>query len=192
MTFTRTAIPDVVIIDPLVHGDERGYFVETFRADKLEAFLGFTIPFCQENESRSSYGVLRGLHYQLPPHAQTKLVRVIEGEVLDVSVDIRYGSPTFGRHVALKLSGENKRQLLIPRGFAHGFVVLSETCTFAYKVDNYYSPECDRGIAFDDPALKIDWIVEKANLQLSPKDTRQPLLNNADLFAYGENLYKSK
>ncbi len=189
MTFTRTDISDVIIIDPVVHGDERGYFVETFRHDKLEAFVGFTIPFCQDNESKSSYGVLRGLHYQLPPHAQTKLVRVIEGEVLDVAVDIRAGSPTFGHHVAIKLSAENKRQLLIPRGFAHGFVVLSETCTFAYKVDNYYSPECDRGIAFDDPALKIDWIVQKEKLQLSAKDTKQPILSNADLFEYGVNLY---
>lgn len=190
MTFTRTAIPDVILIDPLVHGDERGYFVETFRADKLEAFLGFSVPFCQDNESKSSYGVLRGLHYQLPPFSQTKLVRVIEGEVLDVAVDIRKGSPTFGAHVAVRLSGENKRQLFIPRGFAHGFVVLSETCTFAYKVDNYYSPECDRGIAFDDPALNIDWIVEKERLQLSAKDTKQPLLDNADLFEYGINLYE--
>lgn len=192
MTFTRTDISDIIIIDPVVHGDERGYFVETFRQDKLEAFLGFTIPFCQDNESKSSYGVLRGLHYQLPPHAQTKLVRVIEGEVLDVAVDIRAGSPTFGHHVAVKLSAENKRQLLIPRGFAHGFVVLSETCTFAYKVDNYYSPECDRGIAFDDPTVNIDWMVEKEKLQLSAKDTKQPLLANADLFDYGVNLYTPK
>jgi dTDP-4-dehydrorhamnose 3,5-epimerase len=118
------------------------------------------------------------------------LVRVIEGEVLDVAVDIRKGSPTFGQHVAVKLSGENKRQLLIPRGFAHGFVVLSERCTFAYKVDNYYSPECDRGIAFDDPALGIDWIVEKVQLQLSTKDTKQPLLNAADLFDFGINQYE--
>lgn len=189
MTLTRTAIPDLIIIDPVVHGDKRGYFVETFRADKLEAFLGFKTPFCQDNESRSGYGVLRGLHYQLPPFAQTKLVRVIEGEVLDIAVDIRYGSPTFGHHIAVRLSGENKRQMFIPRGFAHGFVVLSETCTFAYKVDNYYSPECDRGIAFDDPALGIDWIADKLKLQLSPKDTRQPLLSGADLFDYSENLY---
>ncbi|MGZ8548515.1 MAG: dTDP-4-dehydrorhamnose 3,5-epimerase [Sulfuricurvum sp.] len=189
MTFTRTSIPDVIIIDPKVHGDTRGYFVETFRADKLEAFLGFQIPFCQDNESSSTYGVLRGLHYQLPPHAQTKLVRVIEGEVLDVAVDIREGSPTFGHHVAVHLSGENKRQLLIPRGFAHAFVVLSETCTFAYKVDNSYSVECDRGIAFNDPALAIDWIVEQEKMQLSAKDTAQPLFANADLFEYGVNLY---
>ncbi|MFH0709169.1 MAG: dTDP-4-dehydrorhamnose 3,5-epimerase [Pseudomonadota bacterium] len=189
MTFTRTAIPDVIIIDPKVHGDARGYFVETFRADKLEAFLGFNISFCQDNESKSSYGVLRGLHYQLPPHAQTKLVRVIEGEVLDVAVDIREGSPTFGQHVAIRLSGENKRQLLIPRGFAHGFVVLSEHCTFAYKVDNYYSIECDRGMAFDDPALNIDWIIPSEKLQLSDKDTKQPLFANSDLFTYEVNLY---
>jgi dTDP-4-dehydrorhamnose 3,5-epimerase len=192
MRFTRTAIEDVVIIDPIVHGDDRGYFVETFRSDKLEAFLGFHIPFCQDNESKSSYGVLRGLHYQLPPYAQTKLVRVTQGRVLDVAVDIRKGSPTFGKHVAVELSGENKRQLLIPRGFAHGFVVLSETCTFAYKVDNYYSPECDRGVAFNDPALGIDWIVSSEKLQLSSKDTGQPLFENGDYFTFGENLYNLK
>ncbi|MDD5716266.1 MAG: dTDP-4-dehydrorhamnose 3,5-epimerase [Sulfuricurvum sp.] len=190
MTFTRTSISDVIICQPKVHGDERGYFVETFRADRLEEFLGFSVPFCQDNESKSSYGVLRGLHYQLPPFAQTKLVRVIEGEVLDVAVDIRKGSPTFGQHVAVKLSGENKRQLFIPRGFAHGFVVLSKTCTFAYKVDDYYSPEYDRGIAFNDPVLNIDWIVDSENLQLSSKDTKQPLLSDADLFEYGINLYE--
>lgn len=189
MTFTRTAIPDVILIDPKVHGDTRGYFVETFRGDKLSEFLGYSLNFCQDNESKSSYGVLRGLHYQLAPHAQTKLVRVIEGEVLDVAVDIRAGSPTFGQHVAVRLSGENKRQLLVPRGFAHGFVVLSATCTFAYKVDNYYSPECDRGIAFNDPAINIDWIVPHSKLQLSAKDTKQPLLADADLFDYGSDLY---
>ena len=127
MTFTRTSIPDVILIDPVIHGDNRGYFAETFRADKLEEFLGFSVPFCQDNESKSAYGVLRGLHYQLPPHAQSKLVRIIEGEVLDVAVDIRKGSPTFGQHVAVRLSGENKRQLFIPRGFAHGFVVISSS-----------------------------------------------------------------
>ena len=189
MTFTRTSIPDIILIDPMVHGDDRGYFVETFRSDKLEEFLGFKVPFVQDNESKSSYGVLRGLHYQLPPHAQSKLVRIIEGEVLDVAVDLRESSPTFGRHVTVRLSGENKRQMFIPRGFAHGFVVLSETCTFAYKVDNYYSPECDRGIAFDDPFLNIDWIVETSKLQLSVKDTKQPLFANADHFDYKDNLY---
>ncbi len=192
MTFTRSSIPDVVIIDPSLHGDDRGYFVETFHAEKLESFLGYRIPFCQDNESKSVYGVLRGLHYQLPPFAQTKLVRVIEGEVLDITVDIRKGSPTFGQHVALRLSGENKRQVLIPRGFAHGFVVLSDSCTFAYKVDNYYSPEYDRGVAYDDPALNINWILEKSELQLSPKDIRQPLLSAADLFDYGTDFYPLK
>ena len=189
MIFKRTAIPDVILIEPKVHGDERGYFVETFRQDKLEEFLGFNVPFCQDNESRSSYGVLRGLHYQLPPFAQSKLVRVIEGEVLDVAVDIRAGSPTFGQHVAVRLSGENKHQLFIPRGFAHGFVVLSENCTFAYKVDNYYSPECDRGIAFNDPSIGIDWVIDPDSLQLSQKDSLQPLLKDADLFDNGADLY---
>lgn len=189
MTFTRCTIPDIIMIDPQIHGDARGYFVETFRADKLSDFLGFTVPFCQDNESSSQYGVLRGLHYQLPPYAQSKLVRVIEGEVLDVAVDIRKGSPTFGQYVAVRLSGKNKRQLFIPRGFAHGFVVLSETCTFTYKVDNYYNPECDRGIAFNDPALNINWMISNEKLQLSKKDTKQPFFADADHFTFGESLY---
>jgi dTDP-4-dehydrorhamnose 3,5-epimerase len=190
MTFTRTAIPDVVIIEPKVHGDSRGYFVETFRQDKLEEFLGYQINFCQDNESKSSKGVLRGLHYQLPPHAQTKLVRVIYGRVLDVAVDIRKNSPTFGKYVAVELSGENKKQLLIPRGFAHGFVVLEDDTVFAYKVDNYYSPECDRGIAFDDKNLNIDWILNHNELNLSAKDIKQPKLNETnDLFEFGVDYY---
>jgi len=190
MDFIRTEIPDVVICEPTVHGDERGYFVETFRADKLEEFLGYTINFCQDNESKSSRGVLRGLHYQLHPAAQTKLVRVIQGKVLDVAVDIRQGSPTFGKHVSVELSSENKRQLLVPRGFAHAFVVLEDDTVFAYKVDNYYSPENDRGIKFDDPALEIDWVVPHNELNLSEKDTKQPKLNETnDLFKYGVNYY---
>ena len=190
MTFTRTAIPDVVIIEPKVHGDTRGYFVETFVSNKLEEFLGYQINFCQDNESKSSKGVLRGLHYQLPPHAQTKLVRVIHGRVLDVAVDIRKNSPTFGKYVAVELSGENKKQLVVPRGFAHGFVVLEDDTIFAYKVDNYYSPECDRGIAFDDKNLNIDWILKKEELNLSAKDTKQPNLNETnDLFEFGVNYY---
>ena len=190
MTFTKTAIEDVIIIEPKVHGDNRGYFVETFRADKLEEFLGYKINFCQDNESKSSRGVLRGLHYQLPPHAQTKLVRVIQGRVLDVAVDIRKGSPTFGLHVSVELSAKNKRQLLVPRGFAHGFVVLEDDTIFAYKVDNYYSPECDRGIAFDDVALNIDWQVAHAELNLSAKDKVQPkLAETNDLFEYGVDYY---
>jgi len=190
MNFIRTEIEDVVIIEPIVHGDERGYFVETFREDKLEEFLGYKINFCQDNESKSSRGVLRGLHYQLHPAAQTKLVRVIQGKVLDVAVDIRKGSPTFGKHVAVELSSENKRQLLVPRGFAHGFVVLEDDTVFAYKVDNYYSPENDRGIAFDDEALGIDWQVPKEELLLSAKDKVQPKLSETDdIFEYGVDYY---
>jgi dTDP-4-dehydrorhamnose 3,5-epimerase len=190
MNFIRTQIPDVVIVEPKIHGDARGYFVETFRADKLEAFLGYTINFCQDNESKSSKGVLRGLHYQLHPAAQTKLVRVIQGRVLDVAVDIRKGSPTFGQHVAVELSAENKRQILVPRGFAHGFVVLEDDTIFAYKVDNYYSPENDRGIAFDDPALAIDWQLPHEVLNLSAKDKTQPKLHETqDIFTYGVNYY---
>jgi len=191
MNFIRTEIPDVVICEPTIHGDERGYFVETFRADKLQEFLGYKINFCQDNESKSSYGVLRGLHYQLPPHAQTKLVRVIKGRVLDVAVDIRKDSPTFGKHVAVELSGDNKRQILVPRGFAHGFVVLEDNTVFAYKVDSYYSPECDRGIAFDDVEINIDWKVSYEQLNLSAKDKVQHKLHETkELFEYGVNYYE--
>ena len=191
MKFIRTNIPDVIIIEPKVHGDDRGYFVETFRQDLLEEFLGYKIKFCQDNESKSSKGVLRGLHYQLAPAAQTKLVRVIQGSVLDVAVDIRKGSPTFGQYVSVKLTGENKKQLLVPRGFAHGFIVLEDDTTFAYKVDNYYSPENDRGISFDDMDLGIDWILDKEELNLSAKDKIQPNLNETnDIFEYGVNYYE--
>ena len=189
MQFTRTSIEDVIIIDPHVHGDDRGYFIETFRQDKLEAYLGFKVNFVQDNESKSSRGVLRGLHYQLAPASQTKLVRVIKGRVLDVAVDIRKNSPTFGHHVAVELSEENKRQLFVPRGFAHGFVVLEDDTVFAYKVDNYYSPENDRGVLFNDPKLGIDWLIKSEELNLSEKDTKQPLLQDADLFEYGVDLY---
>ena len=190
MKFIRTEIEDVVIIEPKVHGDERGYFVETFRADKLEEFLGYKINFCQDNESKSSRGVLRGLHYQLAPAAQTKLVRVIQGKVLDVAVDIRKGSPTFGKHVAIELSAENKCQLLVPRGFAHAFIVLEDDTIFAYKVDNYYSPENDRGILFSDDALGIDWKIPHTELNLSAKDKVQPKLSETDdIFDYGVNYY---
>ncbi len=190
MNFIRTAIPDVVIIEPQVHGDDRGYFVETFREDKLQEFLGYKINFCQDNESKSSRGVLRGLHYQLAPAAQTKLVRVIQGSVLDVAVDIRKGSPTFGKHVSVKLTSENKLQLLVPRGFAHAFVVLEDDTVFAYKVDNYYSPQNDRGILFSDEALNIDWMVNHEELNLSAKDKVQPKLSETDdIFEYGINYY---
>ncbi len=188
MKFTRTHIKDVVIIEPQVHGDDRGYFAETFRQDKLNEFLGYKINFKQDNESKSGKGVLRGLHYQLAPAAQTKLVRVIQGSVLDVAVDIRKGSPTFGQHVAVELTAQNKKQLLVPRGFAHGFTVQENDTVFAYKVDNYYSPGNDRGIAFNDPALQIDWQLEESQLNLSAKDKVQPLLNDVA----GKDLFDSK
>ena len=190
MKFTRLEIPDVILCEPQVFGDDRGYFAETFKQDKLDAFLGFKINFCQDNESKSSFGVLRGLHYQLAPHAQTKLVRVIQGSVLDVAVDLREGSSTFGQHVAAELTSENKKQLLVPRGFAHGFVVLSKEATFAYKVDNYYAPDYDRGIAFDDAALAIDWQLKTSDLQFSVKDTLQPLFKHATYFNHSINLYE--
>lgn len=193
MEFVKQSIPDVVLIKPKVHGDHRGYFIETFRQDQFEEALGYKVNFCQDNESKSTKGVLRGLHFQLPPFAQSKLVRVIEGEVLDVAVDIRQGSPTFGQHVAVRLTGENKHQLFIPRGFAHGFVVLSDTATFAYKVDNYYSPECDRGLAFNDPALGIDWGLPLDQLKLSEKDLKQPGLvdinDECSMFNFEISLY---
>jgi len=174
MKYIKQGIPDVIVVEPQVHGDSRGYFVETFRQDLFEEAVGHKVNFVQDNESKSSKGVLRGLHFQLAPHAQSKLVRVITGSVLDVAVDIRQGSKTFGEHVAVELTAENKKQMFVPRGFAHGFVVLSESATFAYKVDNYYSPECDRGLAFDDPDLNIDWQLPTEQLQLSAKDTKQP------------------
>jgi dTDP-4-dehydrorhamnose 3,5-epimerase len=189
MKFSRTEIADVIIIEPALFGDARGYFTETFRKDKLEDFLGVKINFCQENESKSGFGVLRGLHFQLPPFSQTKLVRVKEGKVLDVAVDIRIGSPTFGKYIAEELSAENRRQLFVPRGFAHGFVVLSEIAVFNYKVDNYYSPESDRGLAFNDPAIGIDWILSPDEMILSEKDKKQPLMQDNDSFYYSNDLY---
>ena len=190
MEFIPQLIPEILVIQPKLHGDERGYFVETFRQDKFEEALGYKVKFVQDNESKSSKGVLRGLHFQLAPHAQSKLVRVIEGAVLDVAVDIRRGSPSFGQHVAVELSGTNKKQMFIPRGFAHGFVVLTNTATFAYKVDNYYSPECDRGLVFDDIDLNIDWQLTKRQLQLSEKDIRQSSLSEMkDYFDYSNNYY---
>jgi len=182
LKFTPQSIPDVVLIKPIVHGDNRGYFIETFRRDLFKKAIGYQVNFIQDNESKSIKGVLRGLHYQLPPHTQAKLVRVIEGSVLDVAVDIRKSSPTFGQHVAVELTAENKHQL-VPHGFAHGFVVLSDSATFAYKVDNYYAPEHDRGVAFDDAKLGIDWRLTIEALQLSDKDKTHPDLSDAlDLF----------
>ena len=190
MKFIKADISDVVIIEPIIFSDDRGYFEETYRKDKLEEAIGYSIDFVQDNESKSSYGVLRGLHFQLPPFAQSKLVRVIKGKILDVAVDIRKGSPTFGKYVSVELSEENKRMMFIPRGFAHGFVVLSEEAIFSYKVDNYYSKENDSGIAYNDPALGIDWQIHTDSLRLSEKDQTQQLLSDADrLFDYSENFY---
>jgi len=183
VNFISQSIPGVILIDPSVHSDGRGYFVETFRQDLLEEVLGYQVNFVQDNESKSTKGVLRGLHYQLPPYAQAKLVRVVKGSVLDVAVDIRKSSPTFGQHIAAELTGENKYQLFIPHGFAHGFVVLSDEAIFSYKVDNYYSPEYDRGIAFNDKDLAIDWRLPLEKLQLSEKDKSHSILTNIkDLF----------
>ena len=184
MHIIETDLEGVVIVEPQIFGDRRGYFFESF---SLRAFDEAVRPvrFVQDNESRSSYGVLRGLHFQKPPYAQSKLVRVISGTVLDVAVDIRRGSPTFGRHVAALLDGENKRQLFIPRGFAHGFAVLSDEAVFQYKCDNYYAPGSEGGIAWDDPALAIDWRLPAGEILLSEKDRRHPQLADApELFEY--------
>lgn len=189
MEITKTKLEGVFIIEPKIFGDDRGYFTETFRQDLLEKKIGHTLNFVQDNESKSSLGVFRGLHYQLPPFSQTKLVRVIQGSVLDVAVDIRKGSPTFGEHIVVELSEENKKQLFVPRGFAHGFVVTSDVAIFSYKVDNYYSPEHDRGIMYNDADLAIDWSLDTGKLLLSEKDRKQPWFKDADLFDYSQNLY---
>lgn len=184
MKILKTDIEGVLILEPEVYGDARGYFFESFSRRCFEAAAG-TVDFVQDNESLSRYGVVRGLHFQRGADAQAKLVRVVEGRVLDVAVDIRRGSPTFGRHVAAELSSENKRQLFIPRGFAHGFAVLSEEALFQYKCDNYYAPHSEGGIAWDDPALGIDWRLPAADILLSEKDRRHPrLMEVPELFEY--------
>ena len=179
MKVIKTEIPEVKIIKPTVFGDERGYFLESFNKKAFEENIG-PITFVQDNESKSSKGVVRGLHFQKPPFTQAKLVRCIEGEVLDVAVDIRKGSPTYGKHISVKLSGENKKQLFVPRGFAHGFAVLSETAVFAYKVDNSYAPEYDGGIIWNDPDLQIDWNLSENEVKLSDKDAKLPTLGSLD------------
>lgn len=170
MEFIQQAIPDIILIKPTIHYDERGYFSETFRKDLLEQAIGYPVNFTQDNESKSSKGVLRGLHYQMPPYDQAKLVRAIKGRILDVAVDIRKNSPTFGQHIAVELNSDNKYQLFIPRGFAHGFVVLSDYAIFAYKVDNTYSPNHEQGFAFNDPALNINWQLPDETIKISKKD----------------------
>ena len=173
MKFTKTNIEGLVIIEPKVFGDERGYFLETYNEKEFEEFIG-KISFVQDNESKSAKGVLRGLHFQKPPYDQAKLVRCIEGEVLDFAVDIRKNSKTYGKHVAVLLSGVNKRQLFVPRGFAHGFLVLSDTATFAYKVDNNYAPEFDAGIRWNDKELNLKWGMEDSEVIISEKDAELP------------------
>jgi dTDP-4-dehydrorhamnose 3,5-epimerase len=179
MKFVETKISDVIIIEPTVFGDERGYFLESYNQNKFEEVVGKT-SFVQDNESKSSKGVLRGLHFQKPPFEQAKLVRCIEGEVLDVAVDIRKNSKTYGQHVTVLLSGENKRQLFVPRGFAHGFLVLSDTATFAYKVDNTYAPEFDAGIRWNDKELNIQWGLEESEVLVSAKDAELPFFSEFD------------
>ena len=185
----KTAIPDVIIIAPKIFGDERGYFAETWSERDFNA-LARPIHWVQDNESLSRYGVLRGLHFQKGAAAQSKLVRVVRGRVLDVAVDIRRGSPTFGKHVSCELSGENHRQFFIPRGFAHGFAVLSEEALFQYKCDNFYSPSDEGAIAWNDPALGIDWKIPAGDVILSERDSHHPSLAQApELFDYSVNYY---
>jgi len=181
MNYTETSIKGVYVIEPKVFNDSRGYFFECFRQAEFEAHVG-PIRFVQENESMSSRGVLRGLHYQKGASSQAKLVRVIKGRVLDVAVDIRRSSPTFGQHVAVELSDENKLQFFIPRGFAHGFLVLSDEAIFTYKVDNVYAPQDEASIRWDDPQLQIAWPTEGLELLLSDKDLRAPMMKDAVLF----------
>ena len=188
MNVIETQIPDVKIIEPEIFGDSRGYFFESWN-EKAFAEAGINCRWMQDNESKSRAGVLRGLHFQAAPYTQAKLVRVIQGAVLDVAVDIRKGSPTFGQHVAVELSAENKRQLFVPRGFAHGFAVLSEEVIFAYKCDNTYMPSHERGIAFNDPALGINWKIDLSQVLLSEKDKKNPLFKDAELFDFFNREY---
>ena len=189
MNVINSEIPGVVIIEPRVFEDARGYFFESFSQRDFDAQVR-EVRFVQDNESKSSYGVLRGLHFQKPPHAQSKLVRVVKGAVLDVAVDIRKGSPTFGKHVAVELSEQNHRQFFIPRGFAHGFVVLTDEVVFQYKCDNFYAPQSEGAIAWNDPDLNIDWMVPADKVLLSAKDMNNPCLKDAEwLFDYNDDLY---
>lgn len=189
MNVIKTDIDGVVIIEPRLFEDGRGYFFESFSSRYFNACVR-EVHFVQDNESRSSYGVVRGLHFQKPPFCQSKLVRVVKGAVLDVAVDIRRGSPTFGRYVAVELTEDNHRQFFVPRGFAHGFSVLSEEAVFQYKCDNFYEPSSEGAIAWDDPQLGIDWRIPADNVVLSEKDRKHPLLKDAEwMFDYNEDLY---
>lgn len=185
MNVIETDIDGVVILEPRIHNDDRGYFFESFSMREFAEKVCGTV-FVQDNESRSVYGVVRGLHFQKPPFCQAKLVRAVKGAVLDVAVDIRRGSPTFGRHVSVRLDERNHRQLFVPRGFAHGFSVLSEEAVLQYKCDNYYAPESEGAIAWDDPQLGIDWGIPEGKAILSEKDRKRPLFKDAWLFGYGD------
>lgn len=189
MEVIKTSIEGVVIIEPKVFKDARGYFFESFSQREFEEKVR-KINFVQDNESMSSYGVMRGLHFQRPPFAQSKLVRCVKGRVLDVAVDIRKGSPTYGQHVAVELTEDNHRQFFLPRGFAHGFVVLSDTAVFQYKCDNFYAPQADGGISIKDASLGIDWLIPTENAILSEKDINHLCLKDFDSpFDYNTNLY---
>ena len=189
MEVIKTELEGVVIIEPKIFRDARGYFFESFSQKEFEEKVR-KIAFVQDNESMSSYGVMRGLHFQLPPFTQSKLVRCVKGKVLDVAVDIRKGSPTFGKHVSVELSEDNHRQFFVPRGFAHGFAVLSETAVFQYKCDNFYAPQADGGISILEDSLGIDWKLPTDKVILSEKDTKHPLLQDFDSpFKYDMNLY---
>ena len=181
MEYKKTTIKGVYIIEPKVFKDARGYFFEAWKKEEFEQHIG-KVEFVQDNESKSSYGVLRGLHYQKGDCSQAKLVRVIKGKVLDVAVDIRKSSPTFGKYVMVELSDENKRQFFIPRGFAHGFLVLSDEAIFTYKVDNPYAPQADAGIRWNDPDISIQWPIDPKDVQTSEKDLKQPFLKDAEVF----------
>lgn len=194
MEIIETAIPGLLIIEPRVFKDARGYFFESFSQrefdEKVGNIIGHTVRFVQDNESMSSYGVMRGLHFQRPPFTQTKLVRCVKGSVLDVAVDIRKGSPTFGKHVAVELTEDNHRQFFVPRGFAHGFVVLSETAIFQYKCDNFYAPQADGGISILDDSLGIYWRIDADKAILSEKDAKHAMLKDFDSpFSIDEDLY---
>ena len=190
MEVIKTNIEGVVIIEPRIFKDERGYFFESFSQKEFDEKV-MPIKFVQDNESMSSYGVMRGLHFQRPPYTQSKLVRCVKGAVLDVAVDIRKGSPTYGQHVAVELTEDNHRQFFVPSGFAHGFAVLSETAVFQYKCDNFYAPEADGGIQLRDDSLEIDWRIPTDNAILSPKDLKHVFLKDFDSpFDYNVNLYE--
>ena len=189
MNFKRLQIPDVILCEPDFYNDNRGYFTEIYKKEELDKFLGYSVNFCQENESKSKYGVLRGLHYQLSPYAQTKLVCVKEGGIFDVVVDLRKDSKTFGNHLVIDLNSENKKLLLVPKGFAHGFVVYSKKAVVTYKSDSYYQPEYERGISYNDNILGIDWRLNSGEFIISEKDNKLPKFKNADYYESSDSLY---